>query len=291
MKRSRSRLTLERKLYTREYALNLDRNLCIGCGICSEVCPKNVITLVPASVKSGRLIQKPTVDFEADKCIMCGICGVLCPLNAIETKVDGQESAQFVKQNVFPTLLKNITIHQEMCRPECGLACQDACPRKAIKVVTEKLGAEGRIRIADVQVDKKLCVYCKRCEVACPLNVIYVEKPFKGTVEVIQELCTKDCQACIDICPSRAIERDIEGKLRPLDQFCFYCSACEKVCPNEAIKVSRNAATHSDVKSGIWLTALKNLTSFEAVSRELTLDSQKKRHSTFLSKEMLLLPE
>lgn len=53
--------------------LDLDENKCIGCGICSIVCPHRIF-----EVKEGKahILDK-------DKCIECGACAKNCPLKAI----------------------------------------------------------------------------------------------------------------------------------------------------------------------------------------------------------------
>lgn len=48
------------------------RNTCIGCGICTTVCPQNAITLV-----DGKAIIDP------DSCTSCGQCVLNCPVSAI----------------------------------------------------------------------------------------------------------------------------------------------------------------------------------------------------------------
>ncbi|MDR0752755.1 MAG: 4Fe-4S binding protein [Mycoplasmataceae bacterium] len=47
--------------------------ICIGCGGCASVCPKNAISL-----KKG----KSVIDLK--KCIGCGNCTNVCPTEAIE---------------------------------------------------------------------------------------------------------------------------------------------------------------------------------------------------------------
>lgn len=49
-------------------------NSCVGCGLCSEVCPKQCIKI--EYDKNGFL--QPTIDFE--KCVDCGICKNKCPV-------------------------------------------------------------------------------------------------------------------------------------------------------------------------------------------------------------------
>ena len=63
--------------YLRDVAtLKLDRDTCIGCGMCSAVCPHQVF-----SVKERKA---DIVAFNA--CMECGACAVNCPVDAI--KVD-----------------------------------------------------------------------------------------------------------------------------------------------------------------------------------------------------------
>ncbi|MCD4742080.1 MAG: 4Fe-4S binding protein [Desulfobacteraceae bacterium] len=54
--------------------LVLDQDKCIGCGLCTEVCPHNVFEL-----QNGKA---EIVDFNA--CMECGACVNNCPSNALE---------------------------------------------------------------------------------------------------------------------------------------------------------------------------------------------------------------
>lgn len=49
--------------------------MCIGCGVCSEVCPKNCITM--KADREG--FSFPTLNF--DSCISCDLCIKMCPQN------------------------------------------------------------------------------------------------------------------------------------------------------------------------------------------------------------------
>jgi 4Fe-4S ferredoxin len=275
----RNEIKVKRNFLTRDYLIRLDKELCVGCGICAQICPKEAVIERPHSVVEGTLKKKPTIDFDIDSCILCGECVVLCPTNALKMEVDGKEITPIVKNEAFPVLLKEITVKKEQCKPECQLRCEDECPTKAIKVITERSENGKILRISDVEINESICFYCKRCELACPLDAIQVKKPIQGTIELKADLCPKGCRACIDLCPTNAIKLDEDDKLVILPTFCLFCSACQKVCPKEAIKVNREWIFHTDIRAAAWLTALKKLTSLKTVARELQIKSTRKRLS------------
>ena len=55
-------------------SLVLNQDKCIGCGLCTEVCPHNVFELRQGNAE--------IIDFNA--CMECGACVNNCPSNAIE---------------------------------------------------------------------------------------------------------------------------------------------------------------------------------------------------------------
>lgn len=52
--------------------MTVDKNVCVGCGACTGVCPVGAITL-----KGGVAVIDPK------KCIGCGACLATCPVGAI----------------------------------------------------------------------------------------------------------------------------------------------------------------------------------------------------------------
>jgi 4Fe-4S ferredoxin len=203
-------------------------------------------------------------------------------------EIDDEKITNIVKNEAFPVLLKEIEVNRNVCyfQPECSLECQESCPIESIKVETNR-SEDGKIlRVTKTDINKSLCLYCKVCESACPLDAIRVKKPFQGNIELNADLCPDGCRACIDICLTNAIKLGENGKPVILSEFCLFCSACEKVCPKEAIEVRRSWVFHSDIKAAAWLTALKKLTSAETVLRELQGKSGNKRVSAIKKRRL-----
>ena len=267
-----SGVALEQNYLTKTKRLEHDATTCIGCGICSTVCPKEAITLTEPYLDEGRLVERPRVEIDPEKCILCGTCAVFCPTSSLNATTDGKTYLTVVRHDVMPTLTRYIYVDSAKCDPSCELKCQEACPVDAISVSTN---AEGNT-ITDVEVDWKACIFCKQCEAACPYDLIRVQKPFEGTTEIDTGKCPEGCMACVDACPSDALSM-ADGKPEVDQTFCILCSACEGVCPEDAVSVNRTSVNCPSVRSGAWFKVLEKLTSPEVLARELGIDASKRR--------------
>lgn len=216
------------------------------------------------------------MDIDASKCTFCGECVVLCPLNAIKIEINGVERIPVIESNAFPSLLKNINVNVELCDPICELACEKECPTRAIKVILSEAESQGKARISEVHIDKRLCIYCRKCQEACPMRAIVVIKPVNGLININTSLCPEGCQACVDICPSKCISIGVDRKPIITKDFCIFCGACVEVCPAKAISMKRTRILHSEIKSGAWNEALEKIASREALIREIGIKRERK---------------
>lgn len=96
---------------------HVDRNVCTGCGICTKVCPKKIISLIPKKSKyivscSSEAAGRQTTASCGVGCIGCGICKKNCPVSAVK-----------VENNLAK-------IDYSVCIG-CGI-CAQKCPKKII---------------------------------------------------------------------------------------------------------------------------------------------------------------
>jgi len=268
-------LILERKMVPLHHVLKLDSDKCVGCGICVSICPEEAPKLFPVVISDGKLVKKTLIDFDCTKCTFCGECVVLCPTTALRIEVNGEEKIPVVKAEVFPVLSKDITVNVAKCDPVCAFSCQKNCPTEAIKVIVEKKEDVAE-KILDVRVDKEKCIFCGRCELECSQSALHVKKPIQGIIRINTNSCLKNCQVCVDVCPSKAITLNPDGKPLVVEGFCIYCGACQKSCPENAITVERTRVYHSEIKSGAWIIALEKLTSHDSLVKQFGAKSVKK---------------
>ena len=62
---------------------NIDKDKCIGCGMCARNCPADAITKTDYIAPGHKL---PSFSIGTDKCIKCGACMANCKFKAISKK-------------------------------------------------------------------------------------------------------------------------------------------------------------------------------------------------------------
>ncbi|MFX0074877.1 MAG: 4Fe-4S binding protein [Candidatus Hermodarchaeota archaeon] len=181
--------------YTRNQAIEFNKDLCVGCYVCTRVCPQEAI-----KQHHHELVRKKKEDMfpdipDAEQCSYCGTCVYMCPFSAIRLKKEGQivpiEEIEIVKAKVLPKLDYNMV----------------KCKKSG---TTAKVYVEGKVKI-----DWNLCISCMSCFDVCPTGAFFKEdkvndKGRKRKVDFnVRATCIK-CGACENACSSGAIKVKIE---------------------------------------------------------------------------------
>jgi len=65
----------------------LDVNRCVLCGLCVDVCPVDVLSIVPAAEVAPRLAAGTALLLDEVACIRCALCVDRCPTDALSMGV------------------------------------------------------------------------------------------------------------------------------------------------------------------------------------------------------------
>ncbi len=76
----------------------VDKEKCIGCGACVNVCPAGAISL--SAGQAGMDDDKAKID--SNKCVDCGRCAQVCPQGAIYPDAKSQQSFPPNQGQMFP---------------------------------------------------------------------------------------------------------------------------------------------------------------------------------------------
>ncbi|MGQ9721132.1 MAG: 4Fe-4S binding protein [Candidatus Jordarchaeum sp.] len=189
--------------------LTLDRNKCVGCGICMAICPMEAIERGPVGASRKGLTKAPTVLIDHKKCSFCGICEIFCPFGCIELTIDGEHKLIIQENKALPKIEKievdcvetgnkaykffegEIIIKPENCPGGCS-TCIQICPVGALSIPKKQSWEKS----AKIEVDKEKCILCGACVNSCPAkDVIEIKREkinFSGEhTEIWQEIIDK----------------------------------------------------------------------------------------------------
>jgi 2-oxoglutarate ferredoxin oxidoreductase subunit delta len=72
------------------YCHSIEKDRCKGCGLCVEVCPKNVLEISAEVNTKGYF---PVYQARPEDCVFCATCCRMCPDVAISITKDPEEKA------------------------------------------------------------------------------------------------------------------------------------------------------------------------------------------------------
>ena len=226
----------------------VDDEDCIYCGRCYAVCPQDAI-IFQRNLPSPVDLVRGEIDIDKDQCIYCSFCADMCPAEAITVKNIPTASNDLVNNSIDVDLSKCIF---------CGV-CQRVCPEDAIVKICSTCMYSDEIPKVEITgetlISESSCVYCSWCAETCPFDAITINKPFEGTLDLVEtdeKVCKGDsCHACQDVCPCNAVEI-VDGKSVTNMDFCNLCGACAIACPQNIRVISRTGMELNHINSQSW---------------------------------------
>lgn len=227
---------------------------CVGCGICTDICPTESLKLGPVLPIARGLLKMDYININKDTCVLCGLCASACPFDALEFTIEGENAKEL---DAYPKWSHEASIDDETC-VYCG-SCEKACPRNAIYLERTLPNVEELVR-GETEIDKDKCIYCGMCEEICPAEAISIDrndidssnKAIANDITVDKSKCIY-CGICKRICPEEAIKvvcttcmdqmeigkPEITGDIILNEDQCINCGWCEEICPVDAAEVTK----------------------------------------------------
>ena len=220
---------------------------CVGCGICSDVCPTSSLRLGPLVPIARGLIEMDLISVNEDSCVFCGLCSVSCPFNALELSIDGESVKELEN---YPVWDVESAVNEEDC-VYCG-RCSSVCPNDAIVFERTLPNVSDLVR-GEIEIDDEQCIFCSFCADLCPAGAITINKS-EGLLDYSIEVDTSKCifcGVCKKICPENAVKEicttcmyredivvpEITGNIFIAQDSCISCGWCEEICPKDAITI------------------------------------------------------
>ena len=229
-----------------------DKN-CVGCGICTDVCPTSSLRLGPIVPIARGLIEMDPVSVNQDSCVFCGLCSVACPFDALSLSIDGEEIKEM---DNYPTWDIECSVNDEECI-YCG-RCKSVCPQDSI-IFERNLPNPADLVRGEIEIDKDQCIYCSFCADMCPAGAITISNDPVSSVDKVNNSIEVDlskcifCGVCKRVCPESAIRQicstcmyvdeietpKITGETFIAESSCVSCSWCCEICPEDAITITK----------------------------------------------------
>ena len=131
---------------------------CIGCAVCTKVCPVNAI--------SGERNKRHKID--PALCIDCYACGYICPQSAVQ-----DAGKQVVERIRFRRKWPKPEISRDTCM-SCTI-CLDSCPVGCLKLTYTPDTSDTRGY--PVIAPPGACIACGFCAADCPVDAIEMIRP------------------------------------------------------------------------------------------------------------------
>jgi len=226
------------------FSLQLKREDCISCGLCTKICRAGCIDLENRTIEPGR-------------CVLCFDCAAACPNGAITF----QHSRN---RMTVPDLSRRRALLSAAGTLLAAGAAWALSPLKNLEGWTgppDAETAEPGHPVLPPGGESRLhysarCISCHTCVSSCPTHVLqpsFFALGFRGFLQPVMDYsagyCEWECNICSTVCPTGAIapiqldEKKMlqMGRVEFVQDRCVVftegtaCGACAEVCPTGAV--------------------------------------------------------
>lgn len=230
-------------------AKSVDFERCVSCYNCLSVCPKDGV-IFSSSLKKEIKYSSSKRDFIKNTAVyFIGLTGIA----AAQVKIIPTKESTVPVKSKYPASPPGggSTEHFNSYCTACHL-CVSACPTGVLQPSFLEYGFTGMLQ-PRMDFIKGFCNYeCKICLDVCPTEAL-IKKDLAskkliqiGKVKFVKDNCIvetekKDCGACSEHCPTKAVKMvPVQGANLMIpetdDQYCIGCGACEYACPTVPYK-------------------------------------------------------
>ena len=229
------------------YKINIDKEKCNSCNLCTKVC------------KSG-CIDKLNKDVDFARCVSCYNCLNVCPTGGITFMNSFNPGKKFSKVKFDPKRRELIskTFLYLVSLSGLSFAQVKIIPKKENKIPVLKKFYSSPPGSKNLEHFTSRCTGCHLCVSSCPTQVLQPSLFEYGILGILQPymdyktgFCNFECKVCTDICPSGAIlpltleDKKLTqiGKVKFIKENCIVeiekteCGACSEHCPTKAVKM------------------------------------------------------
>lgn len=175
-----------------EQKAHIDKDKCIECGKCSEVCPYGAILnftrpcVRACKIKAISMSESKAASIDNNKCISCGACVYQCPFGAISDKSYILEVIDLIKEcqknpdvNLYAVVAPSIA--SQFTYAKIGQVVSGIKELGFNKVVEAALGAD----VVALNEGRELVEKGKLTSSCCPAFVSYIRKSFPDLKEYV----------------------------------------------------------------------------------------------------------
>ena len=247
---SKDFLELTLKMYVDEVRLRLDKRVCLKCDICSLVCPREAVAIIPGE-------EDLEISIDPRVCLLCEVCAHFCPVGAVTLSYNGEPKTIFADHRGLAPFFPKIEMdksrcvqpcpplpegEEHWCRRQLKLVANalEGCPkqcRKCLDGLPPPGHRPGRGRPDHGR--SRTCVSGAPSAWRPASTRPSGSPPSSAAASVIDDRkCPPDCHRCIELCPVQAIEREGDRVFLKLES-CSYCGVCVNICDYDAITCTR----------------------------------------------------